>query len=321
VKLKKQTIIYICPTVPFNFQGTFFKPSHFSSKLVQYDKGKLYQGIRVGDKVFGLVISDSSEPKKPRIKIDVYAASSIQNEIKEEITSELIARYDLKSEISEFIKKFKSDDLLAGSIKRWKGMRPSTAYSLYDFLMVTIVLQNATVARSIQMMDNLLKKFGKKLIFAGKEIFIIWKPKDMQGVSEEELRELKVGYRSKTIKRISESFTFGEIDEKKLRLMANKDDIKKDLLELYGVGPQSVSYILFEAFHFYDALDHLSPWEQKIYSRLIFGKKTVLAERIVKTSRKRWGKWCMLAMHYLFEDLFWRRQKEKIPWLEEEIRT
>jgi 3-methyladenine DNA glycosylase/8-oxoguanine DNA glycosylase len=320
VKLKKQAIIYIYPTVPFNFRGTFFKPSHFSSKLVQHDKGKLYQGIRVGNKIFGLVISDSSKFEKPRIKIDIYAISSVPDKIKEEIISELIARYDLKSEISGFIKKFESDDLLSGPIKRWKGMRPSIAYSLHDFLMVTIVLQNATVARSIQMMDNLLKKFGKKLIFAGKEIFIIWEPEDMKVVSEEKLRELKVGYRSKTIKRISESFISGEINEKRLRLMTDKDDVKKVLLELYGVGPQSVSYILFEAFHFYNALDHLSPWEQKIYSQLIFGKKTVSAKRIITTSKKRWGKWCMLAMHYLFEGLFWRRQKERIPWLEEEIR-
>ncbi len=320
VKLKKQATIYIFPTTPFNFKGTFFKPSRFSSKLIQYSERNLYQGIRIGDKVFGLKVSDLSDFAKPKVKVDLYAIANISDKIKEEIKSELIARNNLDGKIAEFIEKFKSDNLLSCPIKKLKGMRPSTAYSIYEYLMVTIVLQNATVARSIQMMDNLLKMFGEKLIFANKEIFVIWKPEEMQSVSEEMLRELKVGYRAKTIKRITESFASGKINEQSLRLIKNKDEVKRELLKLYGVGPQSVSYILFGSFHFYDALDHISPWEQKIYSQLIFGKKTVSAEHIIATSKKRWGEWCMLAMHYLFEDVFWRRREEKIDWLEEEIR-
>lgn len=320
MKLKKQATIYIFPTTPFNFGGTFFKPSHFSSKLVQYSEGSIYQGMRIGNKVFGLRISGSSGSVKPKAKIDIYAAASVTDKMKEEIKSELIARYNLNGAIEEFIEKFKSDDLLSGPIKRLKGMRPSIAYSLYEFLMVTIVLQNTTVARSIQMMDNLLKEFGEKLVFEDKEVYIVWRPEDIQNVSEQILRGLKVGYRAKIIKRLTESFASGKINEQSLRRINNKDEVKKELLKLYGVGLQSVSYILFEAFHFYNALDHLSPWEQKIYSQLLFGKKTVSAERIIAISRKRWGEWCMLAMHYLFEDIFWRRKKENIAWLEEEIR-
>lgn len=306
--------------MPFNFEGTFFKPSHFPSTLVQYDNGDLYQGIRIGKKVFGLKISDSSDSMGPKIKVDIYATSSVNNKIRKEIEKELTIRYNLNAKIVEFVERFDSDELLLRPMKRFKGMRPSIAYSLYEFLMVTIVLQNTTVARSIQMMNNLSEKFGKKLIFADKEVYIVWRPEDIQDVTEETLRELKVGYRAKTIKRISESFVLGSINEQKLRLIDDKDEVKKELLRLYGVGPQSVSYILFEVFHFYNALDHLSPWEGKIYSQLMFGKKTISAEHVITTSKKRWGEWCMLAMHYLFEDIFWRRKEEKIVWLEEEIR-
>jgi hypothetical protein len=35
---------------------------------------------------------------------------------------------------------------------------------------------------------------------------------------------------------------------------------------------------------------------------------------------RRWGRWKMLAANYLFEDLFWRNQREPVPWLEELIR-
>jgi len=35
---------------------------------------------------------------------------------------------------------------------------------------------------------------------------------------------------------------------------------------------------------------------------------------------ERFGKYKQLAVHYIWEDLFWRKKIEKIPWLEKEIR-
>lgn len=77
---------------------------------------------------------------------------------------------------------------------------------------------------------------------------------------------------------------------------------------------------MFEVFHRYDAFEHISPWEQRIYSRLLFDEALVPAERILAEVERRWGRWKMLAAHYLFEDLFWRRRHEPAPWLEELIR-
>jgi len=45
--------------------------------------------------------------------------------------------------------------------------------------------------RTVQMMDALLKQHGKKLIFAGKEVYAIWSPEDMEKVSETDLRDLR----------------------------------------------------------------------------------------------------------------------------------
>jgi 3-methyladenine DNA glycosylase/8-oxoguanine DNA glycosylase len=65
----------------------------------------------------------------------------------------------------------------------------------------------------------------------------------------------------------------------------------------------------------------LPPWDQKILSRLIYNKALVPAKKILKDAEKRWGKWKRLAIHYIWEDIFWqRKQGEKIPWLEKEIR-
>lgn len=319
-QLVKQATVYIEPTKPFSFEGTFFKPSHFSSKLVIYDNNRLYQAIEVGSHVFGVEIFGSG-PNGQKVGIAVYSKKAVSNSLKKAIKQEVVMRYNLDGDVSDFIKGYENDSLLSEPIKRWGGMRPSVAYSLYGFLMVATVLQNATVKRTMQMMDALLSNYGKKLVFAGKEVYAVWRPEDMEKVSETELRDLKIGYRAKNIKRISNSFATKQVSEELLRCIENKQDVKKALLEIYGVGPQSVSYLLFEAFHFYDALEHLSPWEGKIVSMLLYGNKTTDPKFILADVKKRWGKWRMLAIHYIFEDLFWRRKRENIPWLEEEIRA
>jgi len=39
-----------------------------------------------------------------------------------------------------------------------------------------------------------------------------------------------------------------------------------------------------------------------------------------KDADKRWGQWKNLALHYIWEDIFWQRKYKKIAWLEKEIR-
>lgn len=319
IQLSKQAVIYIEPSMPFSFEGTFLKPSHFSSKLVLNDNGRVYHAIEIGQNTFGVEFF-KTESKKQKIGVNIYAEESITEHVKDSIKLEIVTRYNLDGDIKGFIEKYSNDPVLEGPIKRWSGMRPSVAYSVYGFLMVATMLQNANIKRTVQMTDILLTTYGTKLIFAGKEVYALWRPEDMEIVSEIELRALRIGYRAKNIKRISESFATKKVSEQFLRSIKDQVGVKNALLEIYGVGPQSVSYLMFEAFHFYDALDHLSPWEGKLVSMLLYGNKNNDPKHTLKDVQERWGDWKMLAVHYIFEDLFWRRKNEKIPWLEEEIR-
>jgi len=198
-------------------------------------------------------------------------------------------------------------------------MRPVAANSFYETLIIYIVLQNAVVRRSVQMLENLFDKFGKKVKFDNKILSTFWLPKAINKTSEQVLRDLKLGYRAKFIKKFSEQFTKGEINEFEMRKMPT-DELRKECLKIYGIGPASVQYILFEDFYRYDFIETIAPWEQKILSKLLYNKKFVPIQKIIQDADKRWGKWKNLALHYIWEDIFWQRQHKKIDWLEKEIR-
>lgn len=187
-------------------------------------------------------MENKGEPDRPKVKLTVYFKKKPSEKEIEKIVKELNWRYGLNEDISEFFREFKDDRFLKPVFKRLRGMRSSCTNSLYELLIISIVLQNATIRRTVQMMNNLFNAYGTKLRFDNKELFAYWSPTDIKETSEEELRSLKVGYRAKMIKLVSEAFAEGEIDELKIRRM-NTEDAKKELMKLYGVGPATAQNI------------------------------------------------------------------------------
>lgn len=130
---------------------------------------------------------------------------------------------------------------------------------------------------------------------------------------------MKLGYRAKFLTKITEQLIKEKVNEFALRKMP-KEEIRKEMLKLYGIGPISVEYLLFEDFYFYDTLETIPPWEQKIISRLIFDKKLAPSNEILEFFRNKYAGWERLAFHYIWEDIFWKRKYQRIEWLEKEIR-
>jgi 3-methyladenine DNA glycosylase/8-oxoguanine DNA glycosylase len=272
-----------------------------------------------GGQALGLRLEDAGDIDHPLVKVVVHAAEPIDSDLAPALESELRWRFDLDADLAPFERQCGGDPLLAPAWERRRGMRITATGSLYEMLVIYVLLQNAAVRRTVQMMEALFRRFGTPLRFDGRDLYAFWPPEALAAVSEGELRALKLGYRARTLKRLSDAFATGAVDESRLRALS-KDEARSELLKLYGIGPASVWYLLFEVFHHYDALDYVSPWEQRIYSRLFFGEERVPVEQIIDEAKRRWGRWRMLAAHYLFEDLFWRRRNEPVEWLEELIR-
>jgi len=319
INLNKIFSVILKPVASYNFDATIHKPSHFPSPDNEWEKGKYWITMLWQGKHLGLKLEDKGTTVKPKIKLTVYSKESLLKSFKQSLIPEIEWRFNLKQDISEFDKKFKTDKIMSQLSKRWRGMKPVATNSLYETLIIYIVLQNATVRRTHQMLENLFNKFGNKVKFDNKTLSTFWESKVIAKIPEQVLRDLKLGYRAKFLKRISEQFVNKEIDEFKMKEM-DRDELKRKALQFYGIGPASVEYLLFEDFYHCDHLATIPPWEQKIMSKLLFNKKLVSAKKILDFFKKNYPGWEKLAFHYIWEDIFWKRKTQRIDWLEEEIR-
>lgn len=273
----------------------------------------LWEGKRLG-----LIYKNASQMKNPKAIVEVYSDEKLTPEFLDNLKKEIVWRFDLDLDLKEFYEFARKDKLLKPIVKRFYGLRPMHYGSLYEYLMIGIMLQNMVVKRSVSMLQSLFEKYGVLLDYAGEKLWSYWEPKAMAAAGEAELRALKVGYRAKSLIKVSQQFVERKIDENALR-KASKEEQEKTLIGLYGVGPQTLGYMMPDVFHRFDYMRHISPWEQKIYSRIFFNKELVPVKTMLKQFEK-WGKWKALAVHYVWEDIWWKRRNESVPWLEELIK-
>ena len=315
LELLKHKVSEISPNMPFNFTGTIHKPSHFPINTERFEKGSFYFSMCWGNDIYGIKLFE----KNDKIIIEVFSEYPISDKLLNEIKTELIFRFDMVSDLSGFIRLSQSEPILKYAEEKRRGMRPSCAYSLYELLCISLVLQNTQVSRSIKMIDIMLKTYGKKIKFDNKELYVFWQPHNLLKATEEELRALKIGYRAKSFLKVADFFTKTPDFEFTLRKIS-KNKASKELQKIYGIGPASTWYLLFENLHHYDAFDYISPWENKILSMLIYNVLDKPSADILNYAKEKWGDYRMLAVHYIFEDIFWKRKNKNIQWLNDLIR-
>lgn len=317
--------IDLFPIAPYSFDVSFHKPDHFPTSDNYWQPGVRWQTMRWQGVPLGLKFENAGTLYQPCIRLSIWSQAPLDSDYIKGLRQELEYRLFLNLDLTVFNQRFGDDPQLGPIIARWRGMRPLSVSSLYEYLIIAIMLQNATVKRTVSMMQVMYEHYGTLLEYDGRQFYCSWEAQDLDNVTEEELRALKVGYRAKFILRISRAFSGafpGALDEIALRSQTRTEQ-RKALLSLYGVGPASAGYILADVFHHMDEMDHISPWEQKIYSKLFFDidpEQPVPVEQLMELFNQRFGGYRALAVHYIWEDLFWKRKNENIPWLEKLIR-
>ncbi len=311
MKLKLVFTTIIFPVAPYNFDYSVHNPSHYPAPLAHWEPGKLWLSFRFQNRLLGIKLINQGTVSKPKIKIEIYYKSKLEKKYINILLKELDYRFQFRKNYSKFYKKFERDELVGKILKKFKGMRGFCIEGLYEYLMIAILLQNTNIKRTVQMTNTMLGKYGDSIEFDKIKLYSIWKSERMFKVPESELRALKVGYRAKNFLRATKDYL--EIDEFAMRGLDNVE-LRKQLLEIYGVGPASVDYIMSGVYR-RTILTTIPPWEAKIYSKLL-GLKTLNPKKIMMFLDKRYGEHKAAIMSCLFMNIAWKHKLEKVDWME-----
>ena len=167
MKLQKVASVEIIPTRSFDFDSTFHKPDHFTSGDNHWQPGIRWQTWYWEGRPYGLKIEN-----KGKVRVTIYSDKKPTDREINSLIEEVKYRYNLDLDLSGFYTSLRNDPMLKPIIRRWHGMRPGHPSSLYEYLIIGVVLQNATVRRSIQMFKALLENYGTLLEYDKKKLCI-----------------------------------------------------------------------------------------------------------------------------------------------------
>ena len=298
------TILRLKPVPPYDFTLTVHKPAGWSllTPFEVFEKGLLWTALRMpSGKVFGLKLRSLGTVEEPEISCKIYSRRKLGSIERIELSKAAAWTLNLDEDISQFYALAKHDPLVRVLVKDLYGMRNTRQPDIFPRLVLALTLQMAPISRSNQMMDLLIREYGERVRFDGKEI-LYWPSSER--IANTEVRELeekcKLGYRAKFLRGIAEAIREGFLSPQELEKMTNQEARVK-LMELKGIGEYSADIV---SPHPGFALD---VWSARIFSLLILGEQAESPRNVIKKLKKmaedRWGHWRGYVFMYVLHDL------------------
>lgn len=153
------------------------------------------------------------------------------------------------------------------------------------------------IPRIKKMHNKIAEKYGERKEHRGVEMYRFPTPEELSKASEDDLRELGVGYRAKYIKKSTEMI----LDDFNPNKVREKPYIeaREQLKQLYGVGDKVADCVLLFSLGFHEAYP-IDTWAEqaleKHYSELSSGDYEETSEKM----REYFGKHSGYAQEYIF---------------------
>ncbi|SFC37178.1 N-glycosylase/DNA lyase [Halobiforma haloterrestris] len=228
------------------------------SYLWRREDGGMYAGERPGDAWYYTVVDDASSGSEP----DVIRVRTRDGRLEWESTAddaEATVRRLLRldDDLESIVAAAPDDPLLTDAYEAHRGLR-LVADSAFGCLISFICSAQMRVSRIHSMVSALAREYGDPVEFDGRTYHAFPTPERLAAATEDELRELGLGYRAPYVVRTAEMVAEGEAhpeDARDLEYEAARDYLGR----FVGVGDKVADCVLLFSLGFDEAVP-LDTW-------------------------------------------------------------
>lgn len=222
---------------------------------------------------------------------------------------ELVVNYfDLNRDYEQIKDKLsKIDENMEKSISYGKGIRILNQ-DLWETIISFIISANNNIPRIKGIIDRMSERYGKKIMFEGKEYYTFPTIDELSKASVEDLRVLGLGFRDVRVYETTKMIKNKEVDLEQLKNEKDFNKVRNTLLTLPGVGPKVADCILlFSTLKRWEAFP-IDVWVRRVMNELYIknpDETKVKKEEIEKIAYEKFGNLAGIAQQYLF---YWKRE-------------
>ena len=268
--------------------------------------------MRVDEALVGLRIDDVA---RGEIGVTLFSDRSISADLLPRLQHRIRSSYGLEDDLSRLDRDFAIVDR-SPRMDRLRGMRSSCPESVFEIAIISLLLQNTTIARTTQMMDSLMSSYGHVVRFDGVSLRAFFSPREIADVSEMRLRaENRLGYRAKYLPEFSAFFASSQPNASEV----DGATLVEELKQIRGVGDYTANVIASSVLRDPSAVP-LDVWNVQILHQALFGEIGRDRERVTEALRANFSGVEGLAALYYIEDRYLDAPLEPIRTDESEAR-
>ena len=202
-----------------------------------FECGQCFRWNKTDDNTYIGVVRDKVIEVELR-GVDLY----IYNISQEEFYHRWQDYFDLARDYSIIQEKLKIDPILKRAIDYGRGIRILNQ-DPWETLISFIISSNKNIPHIKKIIEYLSRSYGSMLIYKGKEYYTFPTPKQLSGLSIEEISKSKCGYRAKFIHAAVERVSNGDINLDYISSLSSHQT-REGLISLYGVGPKIADCVM-----------------------------------------------------------------------------
>ena len=222
---------------------------------------------------------------------------------------EALARsyFGLDLPLNEIYATFPNDPSMTAALDFCHGLR-IVRQPAWECLATFITSAMKQVAHIAQISHTLRERYGQRVQWEGESLFTYPSPEQLAKATEAELRECRLGFRSKNLLGAARMIASGDVNLKALAALPDAE-ARAELCRLPGVGEKVANCTLLFGFERLRAFP-VDVWIERVLRQLYFQKKRkVTTRRLREFSAEYFGEFGGYAQQYLFHHarLTWPR--------------
>lgn len=194
----------------------------------------------------------------------------------------------------------KVDEYVKRAVSNTSGLRHLNQ-DLFETIISYIISANNNIPRISKSVNEISKRYGKKIVFDNKEYYLFPTPEELKNVTIEEYRECGVGFRDKYIFNTVKSINEGNLDLEKIKNLPT-ELLRKELLALMGIGPKVADCILLFSCGRQEVFP-IDVWVERVMKKLYFKEANVSKKEILKYSDENFGCDAGIIQQHLFYNI------------------
>jgi len=226
----------------------------------------------------------------------IYVYSNIKENLKETIEYyfDLYNNYDkIEKEIS------KLDKNIEIAVKNSTGIHILNQ-STFETLISFIISANNNIPRIKKSVEEISRRYGKKVIFENKEYYLFPTIQELSEVTVEEFKSCSVGFRDKyivkTVADLMENNIYAEYTSKLTNVQ-----LKKVLMSFVGVGPKVADCVMLFSYGRQDVFP-VDVWVKRVMEKLYLKKESTIKE-VFEYAEDYFGIYAGIIQQHLFHNI------------------